>query len=155
MKTTTVVRSVNNNDITVIYAEPVGQNNTQTIIIRERAVSKESFLTSTLLLAAGVLFWAHGSASHDAWFKGEEVTGQAITGFCIALVGLMCCFGCVAAYVAADSHDSEIEASPAEASRANRFLTKNAPRQLMADLFKAADKAEECLEEDNSVSCGV
>lgn len=67
----------------------------------------------------------------------------------------MCCCGCVAACAAANSHDSEIEASPTEASRANRFLTKNAPRQPMADLFKAADKAEECLEDDNSVSCGV
>lgn len=155
MKTTTVAQPVNMDDIMVI-AEPVGQNTTQTIIIRERIVSEESGLSSTLLLAAGVLFWAHGSASHDAWFKGEEVTGQAITGVCIALVGLICCCCCVAAAcVAADSHDSEIEASPAEASRANHFLTKNAPRQLMADLFKAADKAEECLDDDNSVSHAV
>lgn len=54
MKTTTVARSID--DITVAYAEPVGQNTRQTIIIRERAVSKESSLTSILLLAAGVLF---------------------------------------------------------------------------------------------------
>lgn len=155
MKTTTVARSVDNNDITVIYAEPVGQNTTQTIIIRERVVSKESSIPASLLFAAGVIFWAHGSASHDAWFKGEEVTGQAITGFYIALVGLICCCSCVACCAAADSHDSEIEASPAEVSSANRFLTKSAPRQPMADLFKADDKAEECIKDDNSVSCGV
>ena len=154
MKTTTATRSVNN--ITVMYPEPAAQNTTQTIIIREKVVSKESGLSSTLFLAAGVLFWAHGSASHDAWFKGEEVTGQAITGFYIALVGLVCCCCCVAvSYAAADTHNSKREASPAEAGRANFFSTKNVYKQPMADLFKATDNSKQCLEEDHSVSCGV
>lgn len=147
------VPSINFSSIAVV-AEPVG-NNAQGPIIVQQVTKKENTITTSLILMAGILFWAHGSVSHDAWFKGEEVTGQVITGFFIGVIGLICCCACAAGCVAADAHDSEIEISTSETSRANRFLTNSTPRQLMADIFKSADKTENDITNDASISYNV
>lgn len=124
-------------------------------VINNGAQTNTLSANSGLILVAGILFWAHGNASSDAWFKGEEVTGQAITGAIIGIYGLVVCCCMAACCVAANPGDSELDVSANEINRANRFLTNSAPRQLMADLFKAKDNAEQNAAPDTSISCNV
>lgn len=143
MKSNLGTRSVTEINFTNVIAIPV-DNDAQSPIVVERVVKKESALSAQLILVAGILFWAHGNATHDAWFQGEEVTGQAITGFYIGVVGLMCCCCvCAAGCIASDAHNSEIE------------IPTSAPRKLMADLFKSVDNSEKDETNDASISYNV
>ena len=137
---------INFSRITVV-ANPA-DNNTQRPILIQNVTKKESAITANLVLVAGILFWAHGSATHDAWFKGEEIAGQAITGFYIGILGLMCCCACAAGCAAANAKDSETEISTSETSRAKRYLKSSTPRPLMTDIFEADDKNKNDITND-------
>ncbi len=125
---------VDTRDITIRYIQPNALT-TQTVIVREKVNSKTA-IAPTLLVAAGIIFWVHGSHTRDAWFKGEEVTGQAITGLYIGLVGLICCCICAIGMCSAShSHDSETEDLPVDVNRADAFLEQNSSGTITTGFF--------------------
>ena len=93
----------------------------------------------------GVVFWAHGKQSNDAWFDGEQLTGEIITGVCIASVGLYCCaMACICAgmsiLLAKNSQEND---NSNDVVKATRFLEGNAqPKSLLLDEMKAVPAVE-------------
>lgn len=125
------------NDLPSTTRKPINQ----TIIVQQIVQRKETSSASTIILVAGILFWAHGSATHDSWFEGEEVAGQAITGLFIGLLGILCCCCCTLSYAAANARSSEIEESSIN-------INMSTHRRLMSGLFKKGDGCKSIPEAD-------
>ena len=124
----------------VVVGELAPQTAQPVVLVTQIVEKREYSLPVGLILIAGIIFWAHGKDSHDAWFKGEQVTGEAITGFYIGLIGLICCCACCGGLAAGLSKDSEIETLPIEEGKADSFLKNNVRRRPLQDLF-ASDPA--------------
>jgi hypothetical protein len=90
----------------------------------EKSVEKKEYSLGALPFIMGVVFWAHGSKSNDAWFDGEQLTGEIITGIYIAFVGLACCACCCMGTIAANANNSEKNECSDDVSNASQFLEK-------------------------------
>lgn len=109
----------------IATAEPI--NNSQIVfqgVSSEKSVEKKEYSLGSLPFIMGIVFWAHGSKSNDAWFDGEQLTGEIITGIYIAFVGLICCACCCTGAIAANANNSEEDECSGDVSNARQFLEK-------------------------------